>query len=176
MNMMTNVIYLTIHHTENIVLKQVKEKKFMPKDNAKDAEDVLMERDRAYLRKQRRRKIKQRKEMIKNTENDFFKEHYVVPYMEDSENKNHKTDLHLDSVYGDKDGYLSKSHHGMLGMGGRARKTNTRKGHASYRHKGSYGKADEYSPHDQKQIDAMEHDMKELNEVKVENNENQENV
>lgn len=124
-----------------------------------------MERGRAYLRKQRRRKIKQRKEMIKNTENDFFKEKYVVPYLEDPEEKNHKTDLHLDSVYGDKDGYLSKSHHGMLGMGGTAKKTNSRKGHASYRHKGTYGKADEYSPHDLKQIESMEQDLKENNEM-----------
>ena len=124
-----------------------------------------MKRDRAYLRKQRRRKINQRKEMIKNTENDFFKEYYVVPYMEDSENKNHKTDLHLESVYGDKDGYLSKSHHGMLGMGGTTKKTNSRKGHASYRHKGTYGKADQYTTHDQRQIDAMEQDLKENNEM-----------
>lgn len=40
-----------------------------------------------------------------------------------------------------------------LGQGGTAIKTNTRKGHASHRHKGAYGKADNYNRHDQRQID-----------------------
>ena len=35
-------------------------------------------------------------------------------------------------------------------------KTNTRKSSASYRHKGGYGKANKYTPHDQRQLDAMD--------------------
>lgn len=37
--------------------------------------------------------------------------------------------------------------------GGTAKKTKTKHSHASYRHKGGYGKAKQYKPHDQKQID-----------------------
>lgn len=37
---------------------------------------------------------------------------------------------------------LQRISDGRLGMGGTAVKTNTRKGHASYRHKGAYGQAD----------------------------------
>lgn len=42
------------------------------------------------------------------------------------------------------------------GGAGRSQKTRIRHGHASYRHKGDYGKAMEYSPHDLRQVQDMD--------------------
>ena len=53
-----------------------------------------------------------------------------------------------------EEGYLKNNNiMNKYGSAGTAIKTNTRKGHASYRHKGAYGKANNYSAHDQRQID-----------------------
>jgi hypothetical protein len=53
-----------------------------------------------------------------------------------------------------EEGYLKNNNiMNKYGSGGTSTKTNTRKGHASYRHKGAYGKANNYSAHDQRQID-----------------------
>ena len=40
-----------------------------------------------------------------------------------------------------------------LGGGGVSRKTKAKHSHSTYRHKGAYGKAIQYKPHDQRQID-----------------------
>lgn len=54
----------------------------------------------------------------------------------------------------ESDGYLKNNNlMNKYGSGGTSTKTNTRKGHASYRHKGMYGKANNYSAHDQRQLD-----------------------
>lgn len=53
-----------------------------------------------------------------------------------------------------EDGYYeNNSIMNEYGSAGKAIKTNTRKSHASYRHKGGYGSANKYKPHDQRQID-----------------------
>lgn len=89
----------------------------------------MPERNRGYLRKQRLRNIERRKKLISQRELMYH---------------GYKTLNDPDF----KDGILHKGHSGRLGMGGTAVKTNTRKGHASYRHKGAYGPADNYSRHD----------------------------
>ena len=47
---------------------------------------------------------------------------------------------------------------------GKSAKTKPKNSHASYRHKGGYGKAITYSRHDQKQVDKMNSDIGELYE------------
>ena len=42
------------------------------------------------------------------------------------------------------------------GSGGRAKKTKSKHGHASYRHSGAYGKSIDRSMHDQRQVDSMD--------------------
>lgn len=42
------------------------------------------------------------------------------------------------------------------GKRGTAKKTKAKHGHASYRHKGAYGKAVDYSPHDLRQVQDMD--------------------
>ena len=80
----------------------------------------LLERNRGYLREQRLRNIERRKKLKSQRELMYY---------------GYKTLNDPDF----KDGILHKGHSGRLGMGGTAVKTNTRKGHASYRHKGAYG-------------------------------------
>lgn len=53
-----------------------------------------------------------------------------------------------------EDGYFeNNSIMNYFGCAGCALKTKTRKGHASYRHKGAYGPAKRYSRHDKRQIE-----------------------
>lgn len=49
-----------------------------------------------------------------------------------------------------------------FGSAGTAKKTKARHGHASYRHKGAYGPAIDYAPKDQRQVDDMKDQLKEL--------------
>lgn len=86
-------------------------------------------RNRGYFRQMRLSKIRKRKEKIKAVGESRIAE----------------------------DGYLAKGHSGCLSLG-KNTKTNTRKGHASYRHKGAYGEANKYTKHDQQQIDAMNYE------------------
>lgn len=102
-------------------------------------------RDRGYLRQVRLGKIKERKRMSKEM-TGYFNPFGIIEAVDEEH----------------KDGYLAKGHNGYLSLGHK-KKTNTRKGHASYRHKGAYGKADNYTKHDKKQIEAME--WGEMNEV-----------
>ena len=94
----------------------------------------MPERNRGYLRKQRLRNIERRKKLISQRELMYH---------------GYKTLNDPDF----KEGMLHKGHSGRLGMGGTAVKTNTRKGHASYRHKGAYGPVDNYSRHDKQQVE-----------------------
>lgn len=93
-------------------------------------------RDRGYYREQRIRNINKRKNKIK---------HNTPPWWR------WKTVEDDDFV----PGKIHKGHYGYLGSGGTNVKTNTRKGHASYRHKGAYGKADNYKRHDYQQVERM---------------------
>ena len=55
-----------------------------------------------------------------------------------------------------KDGYFTNS--GEISKyitAGKSKKTKTKNGHASYRHKGAYGAAVDHSPRDKRQIDRM---------------------
>ena len=102
----------------------------------------MPERNRGYLRKQRLRNIERRKKLISQRELMYH---------------GYKTLNDPDF----KEGMLHKGHSGRLGMGGTAVKTNTRKGHASYRHKGAYGPADNYSRHDKQQVEDGAQQIKE---------------
>lgn len=101
-------------------------------------------RGRQYLRKQRKKHIKRRVDKIYNTE-----PRWSYQYM------------HGD-IIDNPLGKFSKGHYGYLGMGGRSVKTNTRKGHCPYRCKGAYGPADNYKPHDKRQIIDGEEQVREF--------------
>jgi len=45
---------------------------------------------------------------------------------------------------------------------GTSTKTNTRKGHSNYRRKGGFGPANNYAPRDARQIDDMQHQLKDM--------------
>lgn len=94
----------------------------------------MPKRDRGYYRKQRIKSIKKRRRLIKNQKYDGT---YYGKWIDEPEFKS---------------GILSKGHNGWLGRAGTAEKTNTRKGHASYRHKGAYGPGDNYKRHDKQQV------------------------
>ena len=98
-------------------------------------------RSRGYFRKQRLRNIERRKNLISECE--------AVRYLKTLEDPDFK------------EGTLHKGHNGHLGMGGKAVKTNTRKGHSTYRHKGAYGPADNYSRHDKQQVEDGAQQIKE---------------
>ena len=56
-----------------------------------------------------------------------------------------------------KDGYLDNNNEmNKYGQRGRAKKTKTKHGHASYRHGGAYGQAINRSVRDQRQVDSMD--------------------
>lgn len=95
----------------------------------------MPERNRGYLREQRLKSIKKRRRLIKGQK---YSGRYLGEWIDEPEFKS---------------GILAKGHNGLLGRGGTAVKTNTRKGHASYRHKGAYGPADNYSKHDKQQVE-----------------------
>lgn len=88
-----------------------------------------MNRDRAYYRKQRKKVIKKRLRLYKSKES-------------------------FRSIQDIVQGKLSRGNSGYLSLG-KNKKTNSKKGHASYRHKGAYGKNMQYKKHDQTQLDDM---------------------
>lgn len=56
-----------------------------------------------------------------------------------------------------KDGYLDNNNEmNKYGQRGKAKKTKTKHGHASYRHGGAYGSAIKRNTHDQRQVDSMD--------------------
>lgn len=60
-------------------------------------------------------------------------------------------------------GKLSNNNEMNAFMGkSRRAKTNTRKSHSNYRHKGGYGPANNYSPRDARQIEDMDEQIKDL--------------
>lgn len=93
----------------------------------------MPKRDRGYYRKQRIRSIERRKNIIKQNGS------CIRPFQP------------LDDPNFEQ-GTLAKGHNGYCGKAGTAVKTNTRKGHASYRHKGAYGPGDNYKRHDKQQV------------------------
>lgn len=58
------------------------------------------------------------------------------------------------AIYGDKPGLFAKHDYGMI-TGGVPRKTKTKRGQASYRHKGAYGPAMVYTRHDRREMERM---------------------
>lgn len=63
---------------------------------------------------------------------------------------------HAGRSAGAEDGYFANS--GEISKyitAGKSKKTKTKNGHASYRHKGTYGAAVDHSPRDKRQIDRM---------------------
>lgn len=103
----------------------------------------MVERDRGYYRFQRNRKVKQRIRLAHDIMNNCIVcgKPLIECMMQDK-----------------KEGLLHKGNSGYL-SDGRHIKTNARKGHSAYRHKGSYGKANFYSHHDQIQIDSMNYQL-----------------
>lgn len=104
----------------------------------------MPKRNQGYFREQRLRSIEKRRRLIKNQK---YSGAYLGRWIDEPEFKS---------------GILSKGHNGLLGRGGTAVKTNTRKGHASYRHKGAYGLANNYSRHDKQQVEDGVQQIKEL--------------
>lgn len=104
-----------------------------------------MNRDRSYYRMQRNRKIAQRNKLA----HDIMGNCIVCgkPLIE-CMMKDKKTGL----LHKGNSGYLSD---------GRHVKTNSRKGHSTYRHKGAYGKDMYWSHSDQQKIDSMESQISE---------------
>lgn len=98
---------------------------------------------RAERRRRRRKKIKQRATLADNINRLFG----IHPELRD-------------------EGYFSNNNEmNKWGSAGRAKKTRTRHGHASYRHNGDYGKAMEYSPHDLRQVEDMNNQEREMNKI-----------
>jgi hypothetical protein len=99
-----------------------------------------MSRSWPEQRENRKRKIKQRKNLINSINNSWSSQ---------------------GSTFCDwaeiKDGYLDNNNEmNKYGQHGCAKKTKAKHGHASYRHKGAYGKAINRNVHDQRQIDTMD--------------------
>ena len=108
-----------------------------------------MDRGRGYTHKVRRNKIKRRRQMIWR----LWSPHYIYSSLK-------KSKFH-DAVYGRRGGLLAKDDYGYI-RGQLPVKTNSRKGHASYRHKGAYGRADNYRRSDQIQVDDMRQQINEF--------------
>lgn len=105
-----------------------------------------MNRTKPEQRANRRRKIAQRKNLINSINRSWS-----------------NPGVDFCDFAGIKDGYLNNNNEmNKYGHGGYAKKTNTKHGHASYRHKGAYGAAINRSRHDQRQVDAM--DQQEMGE------------
>lgn len=102
----------------------------------------LPKRNQGYFREQRLRNIKRRWNIIKQ------KGSSIEPF-EPLDDPNFEP------------GTLAKGHNGYCGKAGTAVKTNTRKRHASYRHKGAYGPANNYSRHDKQQVEDRVQQIKE---------------
>lgn len=92
-----------------------------------------MNRSRDYYRKQRSKKIRKRSRLISDLSNRTIQEDIVL-------------------------GKLTDGSFGFLSCG-TSKKTNSRKGHASYRHKGTY--ANQHKKHDAIRIDDMNYQLKE---------------
>ena len=92
-------------------------------------------KDRGKRRKDTFKKIRQRVELLTNLTPSWADEIYLPKHRNMLANNNEVNAL--------------------VGAGVKT-KTNTRKASASYRHKGGYGKANKYTPHDQRQLDAMD--------------------
>ena len=103
----------------------------------------MPKRNQGYFREQRLRSIERRKEIIRQNGS------CIRPF-EPLNDPNFK------------EGILAKGHNGYCGNAGRAVKTNRCKGHATYRHKGAYGPANNYSRHDRQQVEDGAQQIKEL--------------
>lgn len=103
-----------------------------------------MNRTTPERRTNRRRKIAQRKRLLNSINKSWYDDFCDFAEI--------------------KDGYLDNNNEmNKYGQHGKAKKTKTKHGHASYRHSGAYGKAIDRNTHDQRQVDSM--DEQELNIV-----------
>lgn len=100
-----------------------------------------MNRDRSELRKNRLKKIKQRIQTIINTWGSGQYPYENPPLLEPGKYENNN--------YVNMGGYI---------------KTNVRKAHSNYRRPGGFGKDKNWCPHDQRQIDDMDLQEKDLDE------------
>lgn len=99
-----------------------------------------MNRTKDEQRANRERKIKQRKDLVNATHRTWQQEEQDWCSYKDI-----------------KDGYFDNNNTLNACMGaGTAKKTKAKHGHATYRHKGAYGKAIDRTAHDQRQIDSMD--------------------
>lgn len=95
-------------------------------------------RTRAERRVNRKRKIKQRSNLLKAFDWWLDKDEFYYGKLSNNNEMN-----------------------ALMGKSRRA-KTNTRKSHSNYRHKGGYGPATNYSPRDARQIEDMDNQIKDL--------------
>ena len=95
-------------------------------------------RTRAERRVNRKRKIKQRSNLLKAFDWWLDKDEFYYGKLSNNNEMN------------------------AIMSQGCSKKTNTRKSHSNYRHKGGYGSADNYSPRDTRQIDDMKEQINDL--------------
>lgn len=104
-----------------------------------------MNRTKDEQRANRERKIKQRKDLVNATHRKLQEDWCGYKNI--------------------KDGYFDNNNTLNACMGaGTAKKTKAKHGHATYRHKGAYGKAIDRTAHDQRQIDSMDDQEMDLEE------------
>ncbi len=104
-----------------------------------------MNRTKDEQRANRERKIKQRKDLVNATHRKLQEDWCGYKNI--------------------KDGYFDNNNTLNACMGaGTAKKTKAKHGHATYRHKGAYGKAIVRTAHDQRQIDSMDDQEMDLEE------------
>lgn len=94
--------------------------------------------DRSERRRRRTKKIKQRSNLMKALNRWLDKDEFYYGKLANNNEMN---------------AVMSR---------GISKKTNTRKSHSNYRHKGGYGSANSYSPRDAKQIEDSEFQIKDM--------------
>lgn len=101
---------------------------------------------RGERRRRRNRKIKQRMKLAIN----------INHFQGDA-----KAGITLEDL-GEPGYFANNDEANKWGQFGRAKKTKARHSHASYRHKGGYGKAIVYCPHDLRQVEDMKQQINEV--------------
>lgn len=106
-------------------------------------------RTKSFRREMTAQKIKRRQNMALSIANHDGFRNFI--------NAKHYKKLD-EAIHGSKPGLFAKHDYGAI-TSGTSSKTNARKRHASYRHKGGYGKSMLYTRHDQKQIDSLQEQL-----------------
>lgn len=99
-------------------------------------------RNREFRRQKRKIKIKRRQRLAVTVGG-----HGTINHVKREKHFNKLEE----AIYGNKPGIFAKHDYGMITCGV-SKKTKTKNGQASYRHKGAYGSAKVYTRHDQREL------------------------